>query len=94
MAKDFSYLMDSVADKYPVIITEFNAHTAADWDQIKSTSDDPFEASRLASQIVNLVTSGSPSIYVFKFSLTPRFVYSFLQLVNVSFIGEYSLFYG
>lgn len=73
MARDYTYLTDSVTGKYPVIISEFNAHTSADWDQINTSSDDPTEASRLASQILNLVASKAPSIYVFKFSMTPSF---------------------
>ena len=73
MARDYAYLAESVAGKYPVIITEFNAHTSADWDQINTSGNDPSEASRLASQILNLVASRASSIYVFKFSMTPSF---------------------
>ena len=39
----------------PLYVTEMNAHTAAVWDTLKTNTDTPAEASRLASQLTNLV---------------------------------------
>lgn len=63
----------SFANEIPAIITEHNAHTSSDWDTLTTTPDDPKEASRLVSQIMNLVLAKMHSHYVFKFSITPSF---------------------
>ena len=60
-------------DQIPVIITEHNSRTSSNWDTKTSTSDTNFEASRLASQIANLIKAKIDSHYVFKFSVTESF---------------------
>ena len=55
----------------PVVVTEHAAHTSGDWGStIPSTTDAPFEASRLASQMARGMVAGVES-YIFKFSTTP-----------------------
>ncbi len=82
MKEDYDYLLKSVRkdslylDQFKVIITEFNAHTAGDWDNINSTADNDYEASRIASQIINLIKSKITSLYIFKFSIAPSFAIS------------------
>ena len=49
----------------PVVITEHAAHTAASWDGMQSTAESPFEASRLASQLLRVGSAGFTS-YMFK----------------------------
>ena len=78
IASDLSYLKVAIQNdtlnspnQLPVIITEHNSHTAADWNMLTTTPDDPSEASRLASQVINIVKSNTSSDYVFKFSITP-----------------------
>ena len=82
MADDIFYLQNSINNdlnriysfyKIPLIITEHNSHTSSDWNDIKSTPDNDFEASRLSSQIMNIILSNVKSHYVFKFSITPSF---------------------
>ena len=74
LAEDIRYLQNSINNSsLPVIITEHNSHTSSDWNTINSTPDDDFEASRLASQIINLIQSNVKSHYIFKFSITPSF---------------------
>lgn len=75
---DYQYLVKSVQasnptnKNIPVIITEHNSHTSSDWSTFNSTPDDTFEASRLASQIINLISTNTfTSHFVFKFSVTP-----------------------
>ena len=78
IANDIDYLKSSVnidtrdtpTISIPVIVTEYNAHTAADWDKLVTTPDDFSEASRLASEIISIVKSNVTSHYVFKFSVT------------------------
>jgi hypothetical protein len=65
---------DSPLIKIPVIITEHNSHTASEWDTIPTTPDHPLEASRLASQILHVISSAKiHSHFVFKFSIMPSF---------------------
>lgn len=46
----------------PIVVTEHQSHTNADWNSIASTSDSDFEASRLGSQLLYLARRGlSPS---------------------------------
>ena len=75
MLDDANYLFNAIRNntmtKLPIIVTEFNAHTSSDWNTICSTGDDAFEASRLASQILNLAMASVSYMYVFKFSITP-----------------------
>ena len=75
--KDILYLQNSVqadtSSQMPVIVTEYNSHTSANWNTIQSTPDNDFEASRLAIELINLVISNVPSHYAFKFSITPSF---------------------
>jgi hypothetical protein len=66
-------LLMSRNHRIPLVITEHNTHTSSDWNTINSTADDDFEASRLASQIVNLILNNVRLHYVFKFSVTPSF---------------------
>ena len=54
----------------PVVITEHNSHTAADWETIPTTADFADESSRLAAQIISLSAAGIKSSYVFKFSMS------------------------
>lgn len=51
----------------PFAVTEHAAHTTAAWNSIDTTADTPFEAARLAGQLVYMAAGGWES-YVFKFS--------------------------
>ena len=73
ISSDLDYLISSVnsdssiPNSIPVIITEHNTHTSSSWDTLISTTDDDYEASRLASQIIYLIKSKVTSHFVFKF---------------------------
>ena len=54
----------------PVLTTEHASKTASSWTLVNSTSDDGFEASRLASQLIWMGSYGLEQ-YIFKFSSTP-----------------------
>ena len=54
----------------PVLTTEHASKTASSWNLVDSTSDDGFEASRLASQLIWMASYGLET-YTFKFSCTP-----------------------
>jgi len=54
----------------PILVTEHQSHTNANWNTFVSNGDSFFEASRLANQIVSQMLMGYES-YVFKFSGTP-----------------------
>ena len=54
----------------PLLITEHQAHTNAQWSTYMSNGDMGFEASRLASQIVNQAALGFES-YIFKLTMSP-----------------------
>jgi hypothetical protein len=54
-------------------ITEHNCYTSSSWDTKETTTDDPSQASRLASQIINFIASGVHTQIVFKFSITSSF---------------------
>lgn len=56
--------------RLPVIVTEHASHTGSDWDGFWSSSDDGFEAARLANQLVWASQNGIET-YSFKFSATP-----------------------
>jgi hypothetical protein len=74
LAEDIRYLQNSINNiSIPIFITEHNSHTSSDWNNINSSPDEDFEASRLASQILNLIQSNVKSHFVFKFSITPSF---------------------
>jgi hypothetical protein len=49
---------DGASDLAPIWITEHQAHTSLEWDTTNSTTDDDFEASRVASQIMWMVSVG------------------------------------
>jgi hypothetical protein len=51
----------------PVLTTEHQAHTNSQWNTLMSNGDAPFEASRLANQIVSQAALGYEA-YIFKFS--------------------------
>jgi hypothetical protein len=53
-----------------VAITEHAAMPASSWNADASTADDYYQASRLASQLLNVGSYGQSS-YIFKFSATP-----------------------
>ena len=53
----------------PVIITEHQSHTNANWDTFNSTTDSPFEGSRFTNQVI-LTSINGLDAYVFKFSTT------------------------
>ena len=73
ISSDLDYLTSSVnadssvPNSIPVIITEHNSHTASDWGTLSSTADDSLEASRLGSQIINLIKKQITTHFVFKF---------------------------
>jgi hypothetical protein len=74
LAEDIKYLQNSIDNSsIPIIITEHNSHTSSDWNTINSTPDSDYEATKLASQIINIIQSNVKSHYVFKFSITPSF---------------------
>lgn len=54
----------------PVMATEHQSHTNGNWNGYASNTNMPFEASRLASQLINMASGGFDS-YIFKFSGTP-----------------------
>jgi hypothetical protein len=54
-------------------ITEHNCYTSSSWDTKETTTDDPSQASRLASQIINFIASGVHTQIIFKFSITSSF---------------------
>ncbi len=49
----------------PVLLTEHQAHTNGAWNSLSSNCDSPFEASRLANQIISQAVQGFES-YIFK----------------------------
>ncbi len=49
----------------PVLLTEHQAHTNGNWNSLSSNCDSPFEASRLANQILSQAVLGYES-YIFK----------------------------
>jgi hypothetical protein len=55
----------------PIYTTEHASKTASSWNLAPSSSDDYFEASRLASQLLWMGSYGLEQ-YVFKFSSTVR----------------------
>ncbi len=81
IAQDLEYLKTEIrndptvnaSDQIPVIITEHNSRTSSAWDTKPSTTDTNYEASRLASQIANIIKFKITSHYVFKFSVTESF---------------------
>lgn len=94
MLQDALYLRKSIdsdslySNQFPLLISEFNTHTASDWDKLNTTGDDDFEASRLASQLINLISSRQvSSLFVFKFSIMPSFS-------NTRAIAKNGLHYG
>ena len=54
----------------PVIITEHQSHTNANWNGFYSTTDSPFEGSRFTNQVILSSVNGLDA-YAFKFSTTP-----------------------
>lgn len=76
---DFQYTQISVdADspsnhRLPVVITEHNSHTSSSWDELISTADDAFEASRLASQVISLIAARVQTQIIFKFTISSSF---------------------
>lgn len=54
----------------PVSISEFNVHTAANFDTMPDTLDYPTKYPRLGAIAVNLVANGAHELYNFKFSQT------------------------
>lgn len=55
---------------FPVSISEFNVHTAANFDTMPDTLDYPTKYPRLGAIVVNLVQNGMHELYNFKFSQT------------------------
>jgi hypothetical protein len=57
---------------FPFSLTEHNAKTSGDYSKITANLEDPAEATKLASQAINLASTGSKlqSVYAFKFSVT------------------------
>ena len=49
----------------PVLTTEHQAHTNSQWNTLVSNGDFPFEASRLANQIISQAAMGYEA-YIFK----------------------------
>jgi hypothetical protein len=75
LAKGTSALITSVNTGYdgaarPIYTTEHASKTASSWNLADSSSDDYYEASRLASQLVWMASYGFEQ-YIFKFSSTP-----------------------
>jgi len=64
-------IKDDTTDEIPVILTEFNTHTAGNFDKLTSTADSIDEASRFASLFMYLIGSKMDTFYAFKFSITP-----------------------
>jgi hypothetical protein len=54
----------------PVLTTEHQSHTNGQWNAYASNTDSPFEASRLANQVISMASAGFDA-YMFKFSMTP-----------------------
>lgn len=65
-------LVNHAADGAPMrtAITEFNVHTAANFDAIPETLDSPSKFSRLGSIFTNLTNQQPDELYVFKFGQT------------------------
>jgi len=53
---------------FPAVITEFNTHTAANFDNLTNTLDTPTEYADLGSICNELLTNQASEIYAFKFS--------------------------
>lgn len=73
VAKLVAYLRQSLANdssSIPVVLTEHNTHTDSNFENSNTTCDTNTEASRLASQLINLVASNVSADYIFKFSAT------------------------
>lgn len=52
-------------------VTEFNVHTAANFDAIPETLDTPSKSTRLGAQLAQLANAQVDELYVFKFSQGP-----------------------
>ena len=59
------------ATPVPVIITEHQSHTNAEWDTFPSSTDSPWEGSRFINQVISTSAAGLDA-YAFKFSTTVR----------------------
>ncbi|HRT58872.1 MAG TPA: DNRLRE domain-containing protein [Candidatus Paceibacterota bacterium] len=55
---------------FPASISEFNVHTAANFDAMPDTLDYPTKYPRLGAIAVNLIQNGASELYCFKFSQT------------------------
>jgi hypothetical protein len=67
-----SYLATTMAPeaRFPTTISEFNVHTAAEFDLIPESPDSPAKYSRFGSIVVNLVKNFEKELYAFKFGQT------------------------
>ena len=88
MINDLKSVRDSIKsdteDEIPVILTEFNTHTAANYDTLTTTPDSIEEASTLASLFMYLIEAKMNTFYAFKFSITPLSG----KVKKMDFIGE------
>ncbi len=55
---------------FPVSVSEFNVHTAAVFDTMPETLDDPAKYARFGAIVAHLVGNGAHELYAFKFSQT------------------------
>ncbi len=67
-----SYLTTAMAPepRFPTTISEFNVHTAGDYDVIAESPDSPAKYSRFGSIVVQLVKNFEKELYAFKFGQT------------------------
>ncbi len=80
LKSDFEYIQASVdsdnrlnSPRIPVIITEHNSRSSSNWNEVSSTADDPYEASKLASQMINLIKARIHTHIIFKFAISASF---------------------
>jgi hypothetical protein len=57
---------------YPLVLSEFNVRTSANYDNTANTLDTPFDYNSLASSCAVLATYGASELFLFKFGQTEK----------------------